>query len=62
MVVGGGGICILLLFTIGSVIVKTQKECLPPGFPRALEIMVNLEILKKSFMHGKIMDFEIKNE
>ena len=28
------------------------------GFPQALEIMENLEITKKSYMHGKIMEFE----
>ena len=28
------------------------------GFPQALEIMENLEIHKKSSMHGKIMEFE----
>ena len=28
------------------------------GFPQALEIMENLEITKKSSMHGKIMEFE----
>ena len=27
------------------------------GFPRALEIVENLEIKKKSSMHGKIMEF-----
>ena len=32
------------------------------GFPRALEIMENLENHKKSSMHGKIMEFEKKNE
>ena len=32
------------------------------GFPQALEIMVNLENLQKSYMHGKIMEFEKKLE
>ena len=33
-----------------------------PGFARALEIMENLENHKKGSMHGKIMEFEKKNE
>ena len=34
---------------------------LASGFPQALEVMENLENHQKSSMHGKIMEFEKKN-
>ena len=39
---------------------KTWNKPLPPGFPQALEIMETRKIMKKCYMHGKIMEFEKK--
>ena len=39
-----------------------NKKMITPGFPQALEIMKTWKITKTSSMHGKIMEFEKKNE